>query len=264
MYFGFENICVRFGSKNVLKDLTLALSPGEFTVLIGQNGCGKSTLLRTVFQTVKPSSGQVVLNGRPLTAYSAAERAKKIAYLPQSANDMPDMEVAALVACGRYPHTGIGHRLTERDREIVEDAMRVTGVAQLGCRKLATLSGGEYQRARLAMCVAQQPQILILDEPTTHLDIGYQLEVLDLIRRLNRERGMTVLAVLHDLNHAARYADRICAIRDGGLYAAGAPREVLTAPCLRALFGIRAEIGWDAEYDCPTVYAKPVAEEVHP
>lgn len=263
MYFGFEHIGVRYGAKTVLKDLTLEICQGEFAVLIGQNGCGKSTLLRTVFQTVKPSSGQVVLNGRPLAAYSATERAKRIAYLPQSANDMPDMEVATLVACGRYPHTGLGHRLTECDREIVEDAMRATGVASLRRRKMATLSGGEYQRARLAMCVAQQPQILILDEPTTHLDIGYQLEVLDLIRRFNRERGMTVLAVLHDLNHAARYADRICAIRDGALYATGTPREVLTAPCLRELFGIRAEIGWDAEYDCPTVHAKSVGWEVY-
>lgn len=262
MHFGFEHIGVRYGSKTVLKDLTLEIFPGEFAVLIGQNGCGKSTLLRTAFQTVKPASGQVMLNGRALSSYSAAERAKRLAYLPQSAREVPDMEVAALVACGRYPHTGFGHRLTERDHAIVEEAMRVTGIEHLRHCKLATLSGGEYQRARLAMCVAQQPHILILDEPTTHLDIGYQLEVLDLIRRLNRERGMTVLAVLHDLNHAARYADRICAIREGGLYAVGTPCEVLSESCLRELFGIRAEIGWDAEYDCPTIYAKPVVKEV--
>lgn len=258
MFFGFEGITVRYGKHTVLRDVTLSLRRGEQLTLIGQNGCGKSTLLRTVFRAVPVAAGQVVWEDRPLAAYTAAARARQIAYLPQDPPPLADIDVETLVGYGRYPHTAPLRGMTAADRAAVEQALLATETAHLRRRRFATLSGGEAQRVRLAMCLAQEPRVLILDEPTAHLDAGQQLRLLELLRRLRAERELTVLAVLHDLNHAARYSDRICALHDGGIFACGTPAQVLTAPRLATLFGIRAELGWDEEYRCPTVLEKPM------
>ena len=251
MYFGFEHITAGYGKKTVLNDLTLEIPRGKVVTLIGQNGCGKSTLLKTVFRGVTPSAGEVIYNDQPIGAYSPKKLARSIAYLAQTHTALPDIDVRTLVSYGRYPHTVFGRGMTRADAAIIDRALTMTGLTALQDRMLSTLSGGEHQRARIAMNVAQEPEILILDEPTTHLDIGYQLEVLELVRKLNRTLGLTILMVLHDLNLAARYSDALYAIRDGGVYAAGTPDEVLTAKHLHDLFGIDAVILRDEEHGCP-------------
>ncbi len=251
MYFGFEGITIRYGQKTVLQGLSLEVPRGKIVSLIGQNGCGKSSLLKTVSRTVTRSSGRVVIDDKPMEAYSPKQLARRIAYLSQEHISPPDIDVRTLVSYGRYPHTVFGRGMTGADAEIIDRALALTGLTELQDRSLETLSGGERQRARIAMTVAQEPEILILDEPTTYLDVGYQIEVLELVRELNRALGITILMVLHDLNLAARYSDLLCAIRDGTLYAAGTPAEVITSANLREIFGIEAEILYDREHRCP-------------
>lgn len=245
MYFGFRDITTAYGKKCVLDHLTLEIFQGEFLTVIGQNGCGKSSLMKTVSRAVAPRTGEVVLHNRPMSAYSRLEFARKVAYLAQTHTSPPDMDVRTLVSCGRYPYRRFGHGLSAEDAEIVDETLAVTGLHSLQDRALSSLSGGERQKAWIAMAVCRRPEILLLDEPTTHLDIRTQIEILDLLRRLNGDRGMTVVLVLHDLNLAARYSDRLAAIRDKKLYAIGTPLDVLTEENLQAVFGIRAEIRED-------------------
>lgn len=261
MYFGFEHITLSYGAHTVLRDLSLEIPRGKIVSLIGPNGCGKSTLLGTLSHTYARRSGRVMLEDRPLDAYSPRERARRIAYLAQSQPTPADIDVRTLVSYGRYPHTVFGRGMTSHDAAAIDRALALTDMTALQHRTLTTLSGGELQRARIAMNVAQEPQILILDEPTTHLDIGHQIEVLELVRRLNREPGLTILMVLHDLNLAARYSDLLCAIRHGGICALGTPDEVLTAPTLREVFGIDAEILRDKVHGCPFLIPKSRTKE---
>lgn len=251
MYFGFENITVAYGKSTVLESLTLDVPKGKTVTLIGPNGCGKSSLLKTVFRGVRAAAGQVIYNGEPFSRLSPKTAARKVAYLPQIRTAPPDIDVRTLVSYGRYPHMRFAHRLTKADTEIIDRSVYEAGLDGLCDRPLSSLSGGERQRAWIAMCIAQEPEIFILDEPTTYLDIGYRMEVLELIRRLNRERGVTVLMVLHDLNLAARYSDTLCVIKERALYSVGAPDEVLTAEMLRSVFGIDARILYDKENGCP-------------
>lgn len=251
MYFGFEHITVEYGKKTVLRDLSLEVPRGKIVTLIGQNGCGKSSLLKTISRAVTQKSGRVVYDGKPIGAYPPKKLAQKIAYLAQVHTSPPDIDVRTLVSYGRYPYTVFGRGMTKADAAIIDRALAMTGLTELQNQTLATLSGGERQRAWIAMNVAQEPEILILDEPTTYLDIGYQVEVLELVRQLNRTLGITILMVLHDLNLAARYSDLLFAIRDGGLYAAGTPDEMLTTEHLRDIFGIDAKIIRDEEHHCP-------------
>lgn len=251
MYFGFEHISAAYGTREILHDLSLEIPRGRTVALIGPNGCGKSTLLRTVVRTVRPTAGCVIFDDMPLSLYAPRELARRIAYLPQMHGEMPEMDVRTLVACGRYPYARFGRPLSRTDHECVDRALAETGMEGLADRPFYTLSGGEQQRARIAMCAAQTPEILVLDEPTTYLDISYQLDVLALIRRLSETRNITVLMVLHDLNHAARFSDFLCAIRDGAVRAFGTPEQVMTAENLRRIFGIEARILQDAESKCP-------------
>ena len=260
MYFGFDRITAAYGrgKPSVLRELTLPIAQGEIVALLGPNGCGKSTLLRTVPRLLRSQSGRVIYRDAPLSLLSPRKAAQKIAYLAQSHTAPPDLPVRTLVGYGRYPH---GHDAA-RDAAILNDTLKRTGLTGLADRPLSALSGGERQRAWIAMAVCQQPEILLLDEPTTHLDIGYQLEVLELVRSLRDELGITVLMVLHDLNLAARYADRLCAMRDGRIVADGSPRSVLSAAMLRDVFGISADIYHDSVNDCP--YFIPLQHEKTP
>lgn len=253
MYFGFDNITITYGGQPLIRQLHLEVYPHEIAALIGPNGCGKSSLIRTVTRTPPGRSGRVIFRDRPLASYTMNERARAIAVLSQLRDTPPEMDVKTLVACGRYPYRRFGQRRTKEDERILENAMRLTGVDILEERLLSTLSGGELQRAWLSMVMAQQPEILILDEPTTYLDVGSQLEILELIRKINAESGTTILMVLHDLNQAARYADRIHAMLNGGIYASGTPGDVLTSDTLRTVFGIEAEIMWDEAQGCPCI-----------
>lgn len=251
MYFGFQNVSVQYGKKSILTNLSLEVPKGKVMTLIGQNGCGKSTLLRIISRAVTPKSGFCTLDDRPICAYPSKILARRIAYLAQVHTSPPDIDVRTLVSYGRYPYRRTGRGLTKADGEIIANVIRLTGLKTLSEQPLSTLSGGERQRAWIAMTVAQEPEILILDEPTTYLDIGYQMEVLELVRHLNRTLGITILMVLHDLNLAARYSDILAAIRDGSVYTSGTPNEVLTPENLRALFGIDATVTRDRAHDCP-------------
>ena len=251
MYFGFQNISIRYGKKDVLRDVTLDIPQGSIVTIIGQNGCGKSSLLKTVPRAVSPRGGSVIYRDAPVFRLPPKERAQKIAYLPQVHVSPPDIDAWTLVSYGRFPHGKFGRGLLKTDREIIEQALAMTGLTDLAKRKVQTLSGGERQRAWIAMTIAQEPEILILDEPTTYLDVSYQVEVLELVKRLNREMGITIVMVLHDLNLAARYSSLLYCIRDGSVYASGAPEQILTEQTLREVFSIEARVLTDQDHDCP-------------
>ena len=251
MYFGFRNICVEYGKKEVLRGLTLDIPRGKVVTLIGQNGCGKSTLLKTVSKAVTPRQGEVVFLDRKLSAYPPRRLAQKIAYLAQVHESPPDIDVRTLVSYGRFPYSRFGRGMTAEDSRIIDRALSLTGLTDLSDRILSTLSGGERQRAWIAMTIAQEPEILILDEPTTYLDVSYQVEVLELIRRLNRELGITIVMVLNDINLAARYSDCLAAIRGGVLFAAGTPDEMVTEKNLHDIFEIEAAVYKDPIHGCP-------------
>ena len=251
MYFGFENITIEYGKKQILHDLTLEVPEGKVVTLIGQNGCGKSSLLKTVSRAVAPKSGRVIYRDRPVKEYAPKKLAQKIAYLAQVHTSPPDIDVRTLVSYGRFPYAKFGRGRTQDDADIIDRAIAMTGLGSLQTQPLSTLSGGERQRAWIAMSVAQEPEIFILDEPTTYLDIGYQVEVLELVRRLNRELGITILMVLHDLNMASRYSDLLYAINDKTLYAAETPENLMTTHYMRSIFGIDTRILRDTDNDCP-------------
>jgi len=226
----------------VLRGLTLEIRDREIVALVGPNGSGKSTLLRALGRVLTPRRGVVYLEGKSLREWPTREVARKLALLPQGPTLAADLSVQELVRLGRSPHQGLLGLPTRQDEEAVRWAIAETGIGPMAGRRVSELSGGERQRVWVAMALAQQPQVLLLDEPTTFLDLKHQLEVLDLLRYLNREHGLTVVMVLHDLNQAARYAGRVVVLREGEVYADGSPAEVLTATTLRDVFGVEARV----------------------
>ncbi|MEH3055405.1 MAG: ABC transporter ATP-binding protein [Patulibacter minatonensis] len=228
-----------YGDRPVLDALDLVLPAGEVTSIVGANACGKSTLLRSLAGLL-PSGGEIHVAGRPLAAYARRELARTVAFLPQSPIPPEGVSVDELVLRGRFPHRGLGLRPSAEDREQVQWAMHATDTAQLAGRPLATLSGGQRQRAWIAMALAQDTPIVLLDEPTTYLDLAHQLDLLTLLRRLNRESGRTIVMVLHDLNQAARFSDRIVGVKDGVVHASGTPGEVVDAAFVQAVLGVNA------------------------
>ncbi|MBO4647444.1 MAG: ABC transporter ATP-binding protein [Lentisphaeria bacterium] len=231
-----------YGGKPVLDGVEFTVEPGTVATLLGANGCGKSTLLKMIGRILKPESGSVLLDGKAVGQYDTAELARKMAILPQLHQAPGDLTVEELTAFGRFPHKKGRPGLNAHDREMIGDALHRTRMDHLRHRPVGTLSGGERQRAWIAMTLAQEPEILLLDEPTTFLDVCCQFEIAELIRGLNRERGITVLMILHDLNLAARCSDQLILLKDKRVYRAGAPSEILTVPNLRAVFGIEAKI----------------------
>jgi iron complex transport system ATP-binding protein len=226
----------------VLHGLDLAVDEGEIVALVGPNGSGKSTLLRALGRILKPRGGTVLLEGRSLASLPTREVAQKLALLPQGPTLSNDLTVQELVWMGRSPHQGWLGLPNAGDKEAVDWAARETSIVSLLQRNVSSLSGGERQRVWLAMALAQQPRLLLLDEPTTFLDLAHQLELLELVRYLNAEHGLTVVMVLHDLNQAARYADRVVVLQEGAVFAQGKPEDVLTPETLRDVFGIEGEI----------------------
>ncbi|AJC22767.1 ABC transporter ATP-binding protein [Pandoraea pulmonicola] len=231
-----QGLSVAVGARNVLDHVDVTFAAGRVSALCGPNGCGKSTLLRTLGGLLKPVSGRVWLDDTPLDALRARERARRIALLAQTQGIPHGMTVAELVACGRYSHTGIGGRLGERDNAAIERALSLMELGTLSTRDVAALSGGERQRAFIAMALAQEGSVLLLDEPTTYLDVRHQIDILARIRELNRETGMTVVWVLHDLNHAAAFSDAMLLMRDGALVFAGTPDETMDPDRLMDVF----------------------------
>lgn len=236
-----------YGSKVVTACIDLVLDKPEIISIIGPNGSGKSTLLKALSRLLPPLSGGVLLNGRDIHRLPSREVARSMSILPQSVQSPGDMTVYDLVAYGRMPYKSLLARLDEEDQACIQDAIAAAGLRAMLYRRLDTLSGGEKQRAWLAMALAQQPRLLLLDEPTTYLDIHHQLEFMKLMGRLHRDRELTVVMVLHDLNHAARFSQRLIAVKDGSIFADGPVREVFTSETLRALYKVENTV-LDVEY----------------
>lgn len=236
--FTLQNVSFHVPGRTLLHPLTLTFPPGKVTALIGHNGSGKSTLLKMLGRHHAASEGQVLLNDRPIESWSSKAFARQVAYLPQQLPAAEGMTVRELVAIGRYPWHGALGRFGQEDRDRVDEAIALVGLNPFASRLVDSLSGGERQRAWLAMLVAQNSRCLLLDEPTSALDIAHQVEVLALIQRLSRERGLTVIAVLHDINMAARYCDHLVALRGGSMIAEGGSETIMQADVLAAIYGI--------------------------
>ncbi|MGA9276283.1 ABC transporter ATP-binding protein [Ilumatobacter sp.] len=234
-----------YGDREVIDSLDLVVPPGRVTAIVGPNACGKSTLLRSMSRLLTPKRGQVLLDGEQVHRLPAKEVARTLGLLPQSPIAPEGITVADLVGRGRHPHQSIFSRWSTDDDIAVAAALQATETVDLADRPVDELSGGQRQRVWIAMSLAQQTDLLLLDEPTTFLDVSHQIEVLDLLTDLNRVRGTTVVMVLHDLNMAARYADHLIALTGGRLHAAGEPREVLTEDTIRAVFGLDSQVIMD-------------------
>lgn len=248
---------VRFGEHVVLKGVDLAVAAGEWVSLLGQNGSGKTTLLRVLAGLLRPTAGVVHLDGEPLDSLSRRVVARRLALLPQATPVVRGLTVRQFVRQGRYAARGALGMLGDTDDEQVREALRCTGVAEWADVPLERLSGGQRQRVRLALALAQDAPVLLLDEPTTFLDVRHQIDVLELVRDLQRERGLTVVAVLHDLAQAARYSDRVVALRDGVVHADGAPRDVVDAAFLKDVYGVVGEVRWIETNGLPKLVVIP-------
>ncbi|MCO5733222.1 ABC transporter ATP-binding protein [Rhizobium sp. SSA_523] len=237
-----ERISAGYGDRLILQDLDLQLAAGQITVIVGANACGKSTLLRSLSRLITPQAGQVLLDGKSIHRTNPRELARRLGLLPQSPVAPEGITVADLVSRGRHPHQGLFSRWTREDEAAVAEALAMTQIVDLADRPVDELSGGQRQRVWIAMALAQQTEIVLLDEPTTFLDISHQIEVLDLLVDLNRNRATTIVMVLHDLNLAARYADHLVAMVDGKIHQSGGPDEVLTEAMVRTVFGLESRI----------------------
>jgi iron complex transport system ATP-binding protein len=247
-----ENLTLSYDQRVVAEGLGVQIPDESFTVIVGPNACGKSTLLKALARLLKPRAGQVFLDGKAISQYPAKQVAHRLGMLPQTPIAPNGITVGDLVARGRYPHQSLLQQWSREDESIVAEAMRLTEVLELSNRFVAELSGGQRQRVWLAMVLAQQTPILLLDEPTTFLDIAHQIEVLDLCADLH-EQGRTLVAVLHDLNLACRYADHLIAMKAGTIVAQGHPGEIVTADLVQEVFGIECRVIGDPETGTPLV-----------
>ena len=245
------DIHINYGEKEVLNKINLQVEDGQIVSIIGPNGSGKSTLIKALSRCIKPTKGTIYLGEENLSHIPTKKIAQKMAILPQVKNVCADITVKNLVSYGRYPHLKFGQRLNKEDEEIINWAIEKTRLIDLKDRYIATLSGGEQQRAWIAMSLAQKPEILLLDEPTTFLDISYQLEILELVKELNESLNITVIMVLHDLNQAARYSDNIFVLNEGKMWEYGKPNKILKSKLLKDVFRIEGHIYEDQINGCP-------------
>ncbi|TWE11735.1 ABC transporter ATP-binding protein [Rudaeicoccus suwonensis] len=242
-----EKLAIGYDGRRILDGLDVDIPTGSFTVIIGPNACGKSTLLRSLARMLKPLDGTVQLDGTDIRSLGARDVARRLGLLAQSPIAPDSISVADLVARGRFPHQGLLRQWSDADETAVSEAMQATGITALAERGVDELSGGQRQRVWLAMTLAQQTPLMLLDEPTTFLDIAHQIEVLDLCAQLHQEQQRTLVAVLHDINQAARYATHLIAMRQGEIVASGNPREVITEDLIEQVFGVRCRIIEDPE-----------------
>jgi len=257
-----EKVSLGYGDAQVVHDLSLTVPDGQITTIIGPNGCGKSTLLKSLARLLRPTEGSVLLDGQVIHHYPTREVAKRLGLLSQQAVVVPGITVADLVRRGRYPHQAFMQPPTQADNDAVDHALALTGMDALRNRAVDTLSGGQRQRAWIAMAIAQDTPLLLLDEPTTFLDIPHQLEVIELVQRLNREDGRTVVMVLHDINEAARASHHMVAMREGRILHEGTPGEIVTPGVLREVFGVESDV-----YTHPTLehpYCVPRSDNLAP
>jgi len=240
-----RRLTLAYDGASIIMNLDLAIPAGKITTLVGPNGCGKSTLLRGLARLLKPRTGTVYLDGADIFKLSTKAVAKRLGILPQGPVAPEGLTVRDLVAQGRYPYQNWLQQWSKEDERLVEQALATTGMTPLADRALDTLSGGQRQRAWIAMALAQDTEILLLDEPTTFLDLAHQVEVLDLLYELNQTEGRTIVMVLHDLNQACRYADYLVAVREGQVWAEGVPAQVMTEAMVRQVFGLECRIVTD-------------------
>ena len=251
-----ESVRLGYDKRVISEELSLQIPDGSFTVIIGPNACGKSTLLRALSRLLAPEAGTVALDGAEIASLPAKEVARRLGLLPQTSSAPDGIRVADLVARGRFPHQNLIRQWSAEDEAAVVEAMASTRVDALSGRLVDELSGGQRQRVWIAMVLAQQTPIILLDEPTTYLDIAHQIELLDLCADLNRSRGRTLVAVLHDLNHAFRYADHLVVMKDGDVVAQGAPSQIVTAELIDEVFSLPCRIIDDPESHTPLVVPK--------
>ncbi len=248
-----EGLSLGYGDRRVVTDLTLEIPRGKVTVIVGPNACGKSTFLRGLARLLPPSAGAVLLDGKSIHASPSREVALKLGILPQGPIAPDGITVTDLVSRGRHPHQGMFRRWTADDDNAVAAALRATGTLELAARGVDELSGGQRQRVWIAMALAQRTGILLLDEPTTYLDVTHQVEVLDLLVDLNEAEGATVVMVLHELNLAARYADHLVVMKAGAVVTAGVPGDILTEPVVEDVFGMRCRVVPDPVSHTPMI-----------
>jgi len=250
---GATGISLGYGDRRIIDSLSLELPAGQVTIIVGANACGKSTVLRGLARLLKPGAGVVELNGTDIHKMPTKALARELGILPQTPTAPDGITVADLVGRGRSPHQGWFRQWTEDDDAAVAEALTATGTLELAERSIDELSGGQRQRVWIAMALAQQTDILLLDEPTTYLDLAHQVEVLDVVSELNARRGITVAIVLHDLNLAARYADHLIAMKDGRIVAKGEPSAVMTAELVQEVFGLESVVVPDPVVGSPMV-----------
>lgn len=246
-----DDLSIGYGERLIVKNLSVDIPDKKITTIIGSNGCGKSTLLKAITRIISHQSGTVLLDGKDISKENTKILAKKMAILPQSPESASGLTVGELVSYGRFPYQNGFGRLTKKDYEIIDWALEVTGTLDFKYRPVDALSGGQRQRVWIAMALAQETEIIFLDEPTTYLDMAHQLEVLELLQKLNREQERTIIMVLHDLNQAARFADYIIALKAGEIVKAGACEEVIIPSVLQEVFQIDAVIGRDPRTNKP-------------
>ena len=254
--FSARDIDLEIDGRRILNQVSLDFGSGEITSLVGHNGSGKSSLLKILARQNKATAGRVLCAGQELDGFSSRDFARKVGYLQQDLGAGSGMTVRELVACGRYPWHGALGRFSDIDRRKVEDALALTHIEPLADRPIETLSGGERQRAWIAMLMAQDTESLLLDEPTSALDIAHQIEVLSLVRRLSADRGLSVVIVLHDINMAARFSDRIHALKNGEVVASGTPADILQTATLRQIYGIDMDVTPHPSLNVPIAYVR--------
>ncbi|MBX3084523.1 MAG: ABC transporter ATP-binding protein [Anaerolineae bacterium] len=248
-----DNLTLAYENATIINGLSLTIANGSITALVGPNGCGKSTLLRGISRLLKPRTGSVMLDSQDIWKLPTKELAKRLGILPQNPVAPEGLTVHELVAQGRYPHQSWLQQWSAYDEQVTNEALQITSMTEFADRPVDTLSGGQRQRAWIAMALAQDSDLLLLDEPTTFLDLAYQLDVLDLLTELNQERGKTIVMVLHDLNHACHYADHLIAMVKGSIVAQGTPSKVVTEQMVRDVFGVNCTIIPDPVTGTPLV-----------
>jgi iron complex transport system ATP-binding protein len=250
---GARALSLGYGATRIVDGLTVDIAAGAVTAIVGPNACGKSTLLRGLARLLSPAAGQVILDGTDIARLRTKDVARRLGLLPQSSIAPEGITVADLVTRGRFPHQTMLRQFSRGDQQAVAGAMAATGVTSIAGRPVDELSGGQRQRVWIAMVLAQQTPLMLLDEPTTFLDIAHQIELLELFAELNAEQGRTIVAVLHDLNHACRFADQIIAMKAGSIVAQGNPSEVITASLVEEVYGLKCQVIDDPETGTPLV-----------
>nr|WP_106781949.1 ABC transporter ATP-binding protein [Lysinibacillus timonensis] len=253
--FKIERLTAGYENAKILNEVSLLIETGKVTTIIGPNGCGKSTLLKTIGRILKKQGGQIYIQDQNMDHIQTKNIAKQLAILSQSPTAPGELKVEELISYGRYPHRKNVNRLTAKDKEMIEWAMTVTNTLEYRERDLSQLSGGQRQRVWLAMALAQETNILLLDEPTTYLDMAHQLEVLNIVKKLNEEHGCTIVMVLHDINHAARFSHELITMKHGNVLKCGSPSDIISCEVLREVFQIDARIIHDPELCIPICYS---------